>query len=143
MHFSVNAVTMDYYLSQQGFNQTEREQYLEMIHDDFNEDVDNNRLIKYLLGLSKRDLERLVEGGVTKVTINDDELNEVLGSLSESSKKNFYVRICTLANCIVADYINHQLWENIKRDEPMIMDRYDYCYFINGHMDVKFDEIEE
>ena len=136
MHFTVNNVNLDFCLDNIGLSQQEKQDWIERIRDDFNERIDNNKIVKLLLSLPRGQLQTLADTGTTVA-------GDYIDTLDKQEERDLGIRLTLFAKIIDSDVVNYQRFIQIRNAEPNIMERYDYCYFTPDHLVVMFEEYDE
>jgi len=136
MRFHVNQISLHFQLDRHNFNSEEKERWLERLRDDFNERIDNNQLLKYLLDLSRHQIQMLLEHPVRG-------LEEVFGSLSSQEEKDIQIRLELLATILVSDVQEYEAFHRARQKEPHLANRFDHGYFGEYNLVLVFEEFEE
>lgn len=136
MYFIVNNLTLDFYLQQLITDSHTRQQWIERLRDDFNERVDNNKLIKYLLTLSR--------GKISDIANNKETKLEILSEAVDSHEANeMMIRLGLLATILDSDMVNLEKFFKLRDTEPGLPQRFSQCYFSEDHLTLVFEEYEE
>lgn len=134
MRIKINEIGMDHCLERLNVPQQDRVLWLKRIKDDFNETIDNGRLIKELLKLSNVQLQQLLENDFSSLdhVFNKDEMTDDLK-----------IRLQLLAYNIDSDIISYQHFLRLKNKEPDIVDRFSHAYIVDDFIIIYFEEFDE
>lgn len=136
MQFFVNQISLDYQLDRHNLNGDQKQQWLERLRDDFNERIDNNQLIRYLLELSRHQLQTLVESPPRG-------LEEVFGPMSKEEMNDLQIRLEMFAAILISDVQQYEAFHRLRQREPHLPKRFDHAYFGDYHLMLVFEEYEE
>lgn len=136
MRFHVNQISIHFQLDNHGFSSEEKERWLERLYDDFNERIDNNQLLKYLLGLSRYQLQTLLEQPLR-------DLEDTFGPLTSQEAKDIQIRLELLATILVSDVQEYEAFHRARQNEPNLAKRFDHGYFGEYNLVLVFEEYEE
>lgn len=136
MQFHVNQISLDFQLERHNFNSEQKQQWLDRLRDDFNERIDNNQLLKYLLDLSRAQIQSLLENPIRG-------LEDVFGSMSQQEVNALQIRLELLATILISDVEEYERFHRARQNEPHLAQRFDHAYFGDYNLVLVFDEYEE
>lgn len=136
MQFLVNQISLDYQLDRHNLTGDQKQQWLERLRDDFNERIDNNQLLKYLLDLSRHQLQLLLEN-------RPRGLEEIFGPLTPEETKDLQIRLEMFATILNSDVVEYEKFHRLRQKEPKLAQRFDHAYFGDFHLILVFEEYDE